>query len=238
MARPGPWFPAQPSGYGRPVRHIGTDEVRELLDAGAQPLEVLPEKDYLLERLPGAISIPLPNLTRDTAEARLDRDRPVVVYCYDTQCDLSARGAALVERYGFGDVYDYTGSKMAWLAEGLPSEGSRPARQRVGALVREAATCGPDDPTSDLPDEPPGGVVVIVDPDGIVLGSLQPTRLRGAHATALEVAQPGSSTVRPSIAAQELAESMDRNDESHVLVTTIEGMLLGIALREDLDVDR
>lgn len=218
------------------MRHIDTAEVRTLLDAGAQALEVLPERDFLLERLPGAVNIPLPELTPEAA-ARLDPARPVVVYCYDTQCDLSARGAALLERYGFGDVYDYTGSKMAWLAEGLPSEGSRPSADRVGALVREAATCPPDAPPIDLPADPTGGVVVIVDDAGIVLGSLQPGRLAGA-ASALEVAQPGPSTVRPSITAEELARSMDRNDESHVLVTTIGGTLLGIALREDLDVDR
>ena len=219
------------------MRHVDTAEARKLVEEGAQPLEVLPEQDFLLERLPRATSIPLPELTREAAE-RLDPRRPVLVYCYDTQCDLSARGAALLEQYGFDEVYDYTGSKMAWLAEGFPSEGSRSADQRVGSLVRTATTCRPGDAVADVPRDAVGGVVVVVDDDGVVLGSLDPTRLGTADVTAIDVAQPGPSTVRPSITAEELASSMDRNDETHVLVSTIGGRLLGIALREDLDVDR
>ena len=43
---------------------------------------MLPEDEYLEEHLPGAISLPLRQLTRDTVE-RLDRSRPVIVYCWD-----------------------------------------------------------------------------------------------------------------------------------------------------------
>ena len=92
------------------------------------------------------------------------------MYCFDTQCDLSARGAALLTLYGFGEVYDYTGSKAAWFSEGLPAEGSRSDSERVGALARTAATCGPNDPVAALPADPPGGVVVVVDDEGVVLG--------------------------------------------------------------------
>jgi rhodanese-related sulfurtransferase len=57
-------------------------EVQTLLDQGAQLVEVLPEDEYIEEHLPGASSIPLKTLTRETAR-QLDRDRPVVVYCWD-----------------------------------------------------------------------------------------------------------------------------------------------------------
>jgi rhodanese-related sulfurtransferase len=49
---------------------------------GAQLVEVLPEDEYREEHLPGAISLPLKQLTRETA-GRLDRTRPVIVYCWD-----------------------------------------------------------------------------------------------------------------------------------------------------------
>jgi rhodanese-related sulfurtransferase len=44
----------------------------------------LPEGDYEYERLPGAISTPLKTLDTESTQD-LDRDRPVIVYCYDYQ---------------------------------------------------------------------------------------------------------------------------------------------------------
>ena len=65
-------------------RLLDRDQVRELLTQGAQLVEVLPEDGYEYERLPGSVNIPLKTLDAETT-ARLDRDRPVIVYCYDTQ---------------------------------------------------------------------------------------------------------------------------------------------------------
>ena len=50
----------------------------------AQLVEVLPADEYADEHLPGAINIPLTELDRETT-GRLDRARPVIVYCYDDQ---------------------------------------------------------------------------------------------------------------------------------------------------------
>jgi rhodanese-related sulfurtransferase len=63
---------------------IEIDQIRPLLDAGAQLVEVLPEAEYAEEHLPGAINIPLKQMTQE-AVARLERDRPVIVYCWDYQ---------------------------------------------------------------------------------------------------------------------------------------------------------
>jgi len=65
-------------------RDIKRDEVHRLAEAGAQIVEVLPDEEYREEHLPGAINLPLKKLTRESA-AMLDRQRPVVVYCYDRQ---------------------------------------------------------------------------------------------------------------------------------------------------------
>jgi rhodanese-related sulfurtransferase len=62
---------------------IGIDEVQRLISFGAQLVEVLPEPEYVEAHLPGAINIPLKQLTAETA-GRLDHDRPVVVYCWDS----------------------------------------------------------------------------------------------------------------------------------------------------------
>jgi rhodanese-related sulfurtransferase len=64
---------------------IELDEVQRLLaDEQAQLVEVLPVEEYDDEHLPGAINIPLKELDRETTRV-LDRTRPVIVYCYDTQ---------------------------------------------------------------------------------------------------------------------------------------------------------
>lgn len=52
------------------------------MDEGAQIVEVLPKEEYDEEHLPGAINLPLRKLEEQATEI-LDRDRPVVVYCWD-----------------------------------------------------------------------------------------------------------------------------------------------------------
>jgi rhodanese-related sulfurtransferase len=63
-------------------RSIERDEVRKLIDQGAQLVEVLPQEEFDEEHLPGAINIPLRRIDQE-AERRLDLSRPVVVYCWD-----------------------------------------------------------------------------------------------------------------------------------------------------------
>ncbi len=66
-------------------RNIFRDEVQRLIaEAGAQLVEVLPAREYEAQHLPGALHLPLTELTRETA-AQLRRDRPVIVYCYDAR---------------------------------------------------------------------------------------------------------------------------------------------------------
>ena len=61
---------------------VDLGELHRLLGAGAQLVEVLPEREYDDEHLPGAINLPLKALTTGTVNV-LDRRRPVVVYCWD-----------------------------------------------------------------------------------------------------------------------------------------------------------
>jgi rhodanese-related sulfurtransferase len=63
---------------------IFREEVRALLEEGAQLVDVLLREEYEDEHLPGAISIPLKELNRQTT-ARLKRDGPIIVYCHDYQ---------------------------------------------------------------------------------------------------------------------------------------------------------
>ena len=50
---------------------------------GAQLVEVLPHTEFREEHLPGALHLPLKELTAEAADDLLDRARPVIVYCWD-----------------------------------------------------------------------------------------------------------------------------------------------------------
>jgi rhodanese-related sulfurtransferase len=63
---------------------IFRDEVRRLVEEGAQLVDVLPRDEYEDEHLPRAINIPLKELDREMT-AKLRRDAPVIVYCHDYQ---------------------------------------------------------------------------------------------------------------------------------------------------------
>jgi rhodanese-related sulfurtransferase len=58
-------------------------ELQELIGGGAQLVDVLPAREYGESHLPGAMNLPLKQLTAKTA-AVLPRARPVVVYCWDS----------------------------------------------------------------------------------------------------------------------------------------------------------
>lgn len=59
-------------------------ELERRLADGAQLVEALPEKEYEEGHLPGAVNLPLKQLTAESAAAVLDRARPVIVYCWDS----------------------------------------------------------------------------------------------------------------------------------------------------------
>lgn len=69
----------------RMPREIGRDEVQRLVADGAQVVDVLAREEYEEAHLPGATSLPLDELDRDSAERLLRKDRPVIVYCWDSR---------------------------------------------------------------------------------------------------------------------------------------------------------
>lgn len=65
------------------VTSADRQQVLRLLKAeGAQVVDVLPQREFDESHIPGAVSIPLKQLTADAVSV-LSRDKPVVVYCHD-----------------------------------------------------------------------------------------------------------------------------------------------------------
>jgi rhodanese-related sulfurtransferase len=65
-------------------KEVGIGEVRDLVERGAQLVDVLPEQEYQTDHLPNAVNMPLKKLNQEAVEV-LDRERPVIVYCWDYQ---------------------------------------------------------------------------------------------------------------------------------------------------------
>ena len=64
------------------VKIVDRDQVQALVKQGAQLIEVLPEEEYAEDHLPGAVNHPLRQLDQEAGQ--IDRQRPVIVYCWDS----------------------------------------------------------------------------------------------------------------------------------------------------------
>ena len=213
---------------------IDRDEVRRLVnEQGAQVAEVLPQPEYDWAHLAGATHLPLKRLSRDLAKQRLAGDRPVIVYCHDTECDMSPRAAWRLETYGYGPVYDYVAGKADWLAFNLRRDGW--ARLAGDVLTTAVPTCSWRDRLGDirsLLQDSPRGLVVALNEHGVVLGALRPDALEHHDDAYVEEAMhEGPTTVRPSEELDGLVTRMRNANVDAVLVTSSDGRLLGLLER-------
>jgi Mg/Co/Ni transporter MgtE len=153
---------------------------------------------------------------------------------------MSPRAACRLETLGFEHVYDYVAGKADWLAHGLEIEGTDADRPTVGRLARtDVVTCSLDEHVGDVRarvEASPFYFALVVSRTEVLLGRLSRAALEGdPHRTAEEAMEPGPSTVRPDAGAGKLAERLRSRDLRAALVTTPEGVVVGVVLREDLE---
>lgn len=107
------------------MQTIDRDKVRSLLDdePNTKVIEVLSEDYYEKFHLPGAENIPLDDQFDERIQRAIpDKSQPVVLYCFDQDCDASPKAARKMDELGYENVYDYEGGKMDWKEAGLPVE--------------------------------------------------------------------------------------------------------------------
>jgi rhodanese-related sulfurtransferase/DNA-binding HxlR family transcriptional regulator len=99
---------------------VDTDELLRRLDNGdAVILDVRPGQEYAGGHLPGAIHIPLEELTDRLAE--LPRDREIVAYCRGQYCVLAHDAVRLLNANGL-HARRATDGVLEWRLAGLPVE--------------------------------------------------------------------------------------------------------------------
>ncbi len=182
----------------------------------------------------------------------MDRTRPVVVYCRDCLCDLSARAAAQLELLGFTEVRHYFRGKADWIVRGLPTDPPAPLSERMRALpyfvnnlapglrsgwirysdrVRVAeftgddeslVRLGPEDSVAPAAPDSPTPRAVVLTPDGVLLGAIEQSE---SAPRALAAMNPAPQTIRPDMTPRLAAKLMAANP--YLIVTTAMGNYLG-----------
>lgn len=211
---------------------IDLERLLELLDDGAQLVEVLPANEYDDEHLPDAISVPLKTLTAQTVGS-LDRSRPVVVYCWDALCDMSPRAATRLDELGFTQVYDFVDGKSYWLGSGLPTEGRAATASRVGnAADTNAPTCLYTDSLGKVAEILAASEwddCVVIDARHVVVGRVRREHLDDNPARRVdEVMEPGPTTIRPDTQLEEIMQRMTKRNIASIIVTRPTGQFIGV----------
>ena len=133
---------------------------------------------------------------------------------------------------------DYVHGKLDWLAAGLPTEGTNSQLPRAADVSRrDVPTCALGDRLGDVQERVRAAgwnACVVVNEHSVVLGLLRERELEGEAGLTVERAmRPGPSTFRTYVAIAEMAEYMTKHDLVNAPITTANGKLVGLLLRED-----
>lgn len=97
------------------IKQVSVSDAKQSVDAkDAQFIDVRTEAEYAAGHAPKAINFPLDALEKDFA--KLDKDKPVYVICQTGR--RSQKGAEILQKAGFKDIYNIEGGTSAWVAAG------------------------------------------------------------------------------------------------------------------------
>ena len=156
---------------------------------------------------------------------------------------MSARAAARLETLGFRQLYRYQPGRADWFAAGLPREGKEAHTPRVADVARrDVATCRIDERVGAVRDRVREGgwdLCVVVDEQRVVLGLVPAEALKIDPGTPVEdVMQPSPVTFRPNLGAREMPDYLTKQRTSRALVTTSDGVLIGLLRIDDMEDQR
>jgi rhodanese-related sulfurtransferase len=116
-------------------KEVSRAEAREMLEKGAQLVDVRVDHEWETGHLPGAVHIPLAELPARVGE--VDKDRPVILYCRGG--NRSTMATVALTEVGY-DAAKLTEGAVGWEEEGLPfePEGGYVAESGEAAAILEA----------------------------------------------------------------------------------------------------
>jgi rhodanese-related sulfurtransferase len=144
-----PALPADAAAYfaARLAYHTDVADVHAALASGEPGFVLVDSRGdtaWLQAHIPGAIHLPTAQIPSD-AGGLLDREVPVVTYCWGPGCDGAARAALALASLGYR-VKEMLGGIEYWIREGLPvgtGEGlvQRPADPLTTPIAPMACDC-------------------------------------------------------------------------------------------------
>jgi rhodanese-related sulfurtransferase len=102
---------------------IGAVEVMEALQSNPESICIVDVRNgpaaMLKDRIKGALQIPQENILKRIGE--LPKNRTLILYCWDTNCNLAAKAAVVLLERGF-EVKELCGGSRAWRLMRFPEE--------------------------------------------------------------------------------------------------------------------
>ncbi|WP_148253709.1 rhodanese-like domain-containing protein [Aidingimonas lacisalsi] len=82
-------------------------------------LNVLPRDAFNKEHIRTSVNVPAgdPDFAEKVEALAGHKDRKIVVYCANFDCDASPKAAKKLEEAGFSHVYDYEGGTKDWFEQ-------------------------------------------------------------------------------------------------------------------------
>ena len=101
----------------RAMPEVSPSEAKQLIDGGAQLVDVRASDEFETGRIPGARHIPLEEVQSEASG--LDRDQSVVLYCRSGERSGMAADAFAASGW---DAHSIAGGLLAWAEQSLPLE--------------------------------------------------------------------------------------------------------------------
>lgn len=103
---------------------LAAERVKQLLDAGEKMtfIDLRPAKEFQQSRLPGARSIPLPEIAARFSE--IPKSGRVILYCDCKTYDVADR-AVFLEYRGFRNIFVMPEGFSGWIQRGYPLDRAR-----------------------------------------------------------------------------------------------------------------
>ena len=118
---------------------ISAGELKKKLDQGAsiKIIDTLSADSYDKCHIPGAINIPLNELSSQAPD-KLNKKDEIVVYCGSYECTRSTQAFETLQKMGFKNVWEFEGGLKEWQEKKFPCQGGANP-EAVRAQFKKAA---------------------------------------------------------------------------------------------------
>jgi len=117
--------PGLPRWVARRFHQVDAEQAKRLVDnPKVLVVDTRDARDFRREHLPGAVSLPYHGFNEQYPEfgAAVPKDRPLLLYCYGSDCGLAARVAKRLVAAGYTDLAILRHGIEGWKAAKLPLE--------------------------------------------------------------------------------------------------------------------